>query len=139
MTNIRLKEIREDSKLTQKEFAECINLKQEKIRDIENDRAKVTVEIAESIEDKFGINLRWLLSGRGEKFINDNFSSKINVNNRDGNIALNGGSININKEDYSNIEEIRELLDLLKDVPKSWIPKLIEKLRTSLNKIDDIF
>jgi len=137
MSNLRLKEIREDNKLTQKEFAECINLKHEKIRDIENDKAKVTVEIAVAIEDKFNINLRWLLSGRGNKFINEEHS--INLNNRDGNIAINGSNININKNDYSNFEDIKELLFLLKEVPKSWIPKINEKLKKSLNEIDEIF
>ncbi|MCG3667474.1 helix-turn-helix transcriptional regulator [Aliarcobacter butzleri] len=137
MSNLRLKEIREDNKLTQKEFAECINLKHEKIRDIENDKAKVTVEIAVAIEDKFNINLRWLLSGRGNKFINEEHS--INLNNRDGNIAINGSNININKNDYSNFEDIKELLFLLKEAPKSWIPKINEKLKKSLNEIDEIF
>ncbi|MCG3703772.1 helix-turn-helix transcriptional regulator [Aliarcobacter butzleri] len=137
MSNLRLKEIREDNKLTQKEFAECINLKHEKIRDIENDKAKVTVEIAVAIEDKFHINLRWLLSGRGNKFINEEHS--INLNNRDGNIAINGSNININKNDYSNFEDIKELLSLLKEAPKSWIPKINEKLKKSLNEIDEIF
>ncbi|MDN5070448.1 helix-turn-helix transcriptional regulator [Aliarcobacter butzleri] len=119
MSNIRLKEIREDNKLTQKEFAECINLKQEKIRDIENSKAKVTVEIAIAIEDKFSINLRWLLSGRGDKSINEKFC--INVN------------------DYPNVEDIKELLGLLKEAPKSWIQKENERLKKSLIEVDKIF
>ncbi|RBQ27610.1 helix-turn-helix transcriptional regulator [Arcobacter sp. CECT 9188] len=137
MSNIRLREVREDNKLTQKEFAECINLKQEKIRDIENDRAKITIEIAMAIEDKFSINLRWLLSGRGDKFLTKD-KHTINVNNKDGNVAVNG-TININKDEYSNIEDITELLNLLKEVPKSVIPKLNKKLRASLKTFDEIF
>lgn len=119
MPNIRLKEIREDNKLTQKEFAECINLKQEKIRDIENYKAKVTVEIALAIEDRFNINLRWLLSGRGDKSINEKFC--------------------INTNDYPNIEDIKELLGLLKETPKSWLPKVNERLKKSLIEVDKIF
>lgn len=84
------------------------------------------------------INIDWLCTGRGNMFIEDNKTSNINVNNRDGNVAVHG-SININKEDYSNLEDIEELLNLLKEAPKSWIPKLNDKLKKSLNEINDIF
>lgn len=91
------------------------------------------------------INIDWLCTGRGNMFINKhdktsnaNINNSNNVSNKDGNVVLNG-TIIINIEEYSNIEDIQELLNLLKNVPKSWIPKLTEKIKTSLNKIDDIF
>lgn len=142
----RFKKVREYLDLKQEEMANIFDFKWHKIKDIEIGKQKVSIELAELVEEKFSINGWWLLTGKGNMLIDENSkTSNVNVNNsnnilnKNGNVALNGGSININKEDYSNIEEIRELLDLLKDVPKSWIPKLIEKLKTSLNKIDDIF
>lgn len=136
MSNLKLREVREDCKLTQKEFAESIGLKQAKVRDIENNKAKVTVEIAIAIEDKFKINSRWLLTGRGDKYIKD-ISSNINVNNSN-NVAVNG-TICINTKDYVDSAEIKELLELLKDVPKSWVKNMIDKLKKSLNAIDNDF
>ncbi|MCT7910684.1 helix-turn-helix transcriptional regulator [Arcobacter lacus] len=112
MSNKRLKEIRANNNLTQEEFAECINLKQTKIRDIENNKAKVTVEIAMAIEDKFGINLRWLLSGRGNMFIEDNISENYVISqNGNRNLALNGKQIhiNINKDDVEILEYFKKL------------------------------
>ncbi|RBQ32304.1 hypothetical protein CRU92_00910 [Arcobacter sp. FW59] len=91
------------------------------------------------------INIDWLCTGRGNMFIDENSkTSNINVNNsntisnKDGNVAVNG-TININKDEYSNIEDITELLNLLKEVPKSVIPKLNKKLRASLKTFDEIF
>jgi len=136
MYNIRLKEIRTDLKLTQKDFAYSLDLAHAKIRDIEAGKAKITIEIATRIEDKFKINLRWLLTGRGDKYLND--CNGISVNNQNGNVAVNG-KITINTHDYADSEEIKELLELLKDVPKSWIDKILIKLQKSLKAIDDEF
>jgi transcriptional regulator with XRE-family HTH domain len=136
MPNIRIKEIRTDNKLTQEEFANRLSLKQAKVRDIEAGKQKVSVEIAISIEDKFNINLRWLLTGRGEKYLGD--CNGINVNNKNGNVAVNG-TITVNTHDYADSEEIKELLELLKDVPKSWIDKILIKLKKSLKAIDEEF
>ncbi len=122
----RLKEIRTDNKLTQEEFATKINLKQAKIREIEGDRQKVSVEIAEKIEDEFNINLRWLLTGRGDKYLAD-CGNKINVNNKNGNVAVNG-TITINTHDYAD-DEIRELIELLKYAGKPMLDNFVEKLK----------
>ena len=83
------------------------------------------------------INIDWLCTGRGNMFLNDNQSSNINVNNS--NIAVNNGNgtITINANDYVDSNEIKELLELLKDVPKSWIKNIIERLKKSLNAIED--
>jgi transcriptional regulator with XRE-family HTH domain len=136
MINIRIKEIRTDNKLTQEEFAINLNLKQTKIRDIEAGKQKVSVEIAENIEDIYKINLRWLLTGRGDKYIGD--CNGINVQNHNGTVAVNG-TITINTNDYADSDEIKELLEILKDVPKSWIDKILIKLQKSLKAIDEEF
>jgi len=135
MANYRLKEVRTDNKLTQEEFASKLGLKQAKIRDIEYGKQKVSVEIASNIEDKFNINLRWLLTNRGDKYLNDN-NNGINVNNS--NIAING-VIKVNTNDYADSEEIKELLELLKEVPKSWIDKILLKLKKQLQAFDEDF
>ena len=133
----RLKEVREENRYTQKEFAEILDLKQAKVRDIEVGRGKLSMEILVKIEDEFNINLRWLLTGRGNKYLNED-AANVNVHNHNGNVAVNG-TITVNTKDYTNGEEIKELLELLKDVPKSWIDKILVKLKKSLNAIDEEF
>ena len=112
MISERVRQIRENNHLTQKQFAECLDLKHEKIRDIENDKQKLNIEIAQKIEDKFNINLRWLLTGRGDKYI-----------------------ICYCKDN----EEINELLTVLQDVPKSWITSITERVKKSLLVIEKDF
>jgi len=135
--NKRFKEIRTEFKLTQAEFAKKLDLYKAKIGEVEGGRQKVTHEIAIKVEDEFNINLRWLLTGRGEKYLNSDANS-VNVNNHNGNVAVNG-TITINTKDYADSNEIKELLELLKDVPKSWVDKIIVKLKKSLEAIDNEF
>jgi len=44
---------------------------------MEADKLKVTPEIAEAIEEKYSINLRWLLTGKGQMFEVLTFENKI--------------------------------------------------------------
>jgi len=135
--NKRFKEIRFDKDLSQKEYAEAISLKTRQVTEIERGNQKVSIDIAIKVEDEFNINLRWLLTGRGEKYLNSDANS-VNVNNQNGNVAVNG-TITINTKDYADSNEIKELLELLKDVPKSWVDKIIVKLKKSLEAIDKEF
>jgi len=123
----RLKEVREEKRYTQKDFAEHIDLKQAKIRDIEVGRGKISTDIALKIEDEFNINMRWLLSGRGDKYLNKD-SNYVNVNNHNGNVAVNG-TITIQTKDYADNDEIKEVLDLLKYASKPLLDKFVEKLK----------
>jgi len=50
------------------------------------------------------------------------------------------GNITINTKDYHvDNTEIEELLELLKDVPSSWIRSIIQKLKKSIEAIDNDF
>ena len=119
-------------------LAEELGIKSFNIRDIESGKQKIPIELAEIFEEKFSISGWWLLTGKGNMFIDDNQSSSINVNNSK-NVAVNNGNgtITINANDYVDSNEIKELLELLKDVPKSWIKNIIERLKKSLNAIED--
>lgn len=136
----RFKIIRNHLSLNQEEMAQIFQFKWHKIKDIEIGKQKVSVELAEMIENKFSISGWWLLTGRGNMFIDDNKFSNINVNNSK-NVAVNNGNgtITINANDYVDSNEIRELLEILKDVPKSWVKNIIERLKKSLNTIDDLY
>jgi transcriptional regulator with XRE-family HTH domain len=63
---LRIKELREYSKLTQSEFAEKISAKQANLSHIENLGSKISIEIIERIISNFNINSEWLLTGKGE-------------------------------------------------------------------------
>jgi len=61
----RFKKAREYLGFTQQELAEKLGFKQFKIKDIEINKQKVSLEIAENMEINFSINSCWLLTGKG--------------------------------------------------------------------------
>lgn len=73
LQNIRL----ENNYKHQPDFAKILKVKGTKVKDMEINRVKIPLEIAELIEDLFNINLRWLLTGRGEKYLSKQKSVNI--------------------------------------------------------------
>jgi len=67
----RLKEVRTKLNLTQGEIADVLGFKWHKIKDIEAGKLKLTVDIANTIEEKYSIDGWWLLTGKGEMFTNE--------------------------------------------------------------------
>lgn len=122
LTHARFKEIRFENNLSQKQFGEVLGLKARQVTEIERDNKKTTVEYAVIIEDKYGVNMRWLLTGRGDKYLKN--TPKVGEDD-----------FIINRNDYVGFEDIKELLVLLKDVPKSWTKKIIIRLEEQLKDI----
>lgn len=65
----RFMELREKLALNKTEFANEIGLKSHNIRDIENGKQKIPIDLAIKIEEKFSINGWWLLTGKGDMFL----------------------------------------------------------------------
>ncbi|MCD8030866.1 MAG: helix-turn-helix transcriptional regulator [Bacteroides sp.] len=64
----RLKEIRKDLNLSQEEFSERLGLKQGSYSDIERGKTKnISGTILRLIENLYGVNPDWIISGEGEK------------------------------------------------------------------------
>ena len=69
MIGSRIKEYRKAKSLTQKDFAEKINIPQSTLSSIENEKWFPSSEIILSLVQNTDINLYWLLTGKGEMFI----------------------------------------------------------------------
>lgn len=65
--NIRLKELRAELDLTQREAAALLGIKPSYYSDLENDRRKITPKFAKKLQHSFGVQSDWILSGNGEK------------------------------------------------------------------------
>lgn len=63
----RIKEIRKDNKLTQKEFANKISVSRPFISRIEADKEKPSESLMKLISATFGIELDWIMQGTGYK------------------------------------------------------------------------
>lgn len=68
----RFKECRDYLSLTQEQIGEILGFKQYKIKDIETEKQKVTIEIADFLEKNFSISGWWLLTGKGEMLLKEN-------------------------------------------------------------------
>lgn len=68
MEENRLKIIRnEQDGISQGDVAEITGLPLYKIRDAESGKTKISIDIAEAMEEKFGYSFRWVLTGKGPK------------------------------------------------------------------------
>ena len=67
--NKRLRKLRENKHLTQAQLGEKIGLKGSQIRDMELGKVKVGQLISKILQFVIGINPDWLLTGRGEMFL----------------------------------------------------------------------
>ncbi|MCP3940041.1 MAG: helix-turn-helix transcriptional regulator [Desulfobacteraceae bacterium] len=84
MYSKRLKLVRKESNsLTQHQLSELLEIPLHKIKSIESDKTKISIEIALKIEEKLNFSFKWILTGVGEKFISkvDPESSIIKDNN----------------------------------------------------------
>lgn len=69
--NTRIKELRKLLKLSQREFGAIIGIRGSSESDIENGRCKVTERIIIAICAKFNVNEKWLRTGEGHMFNED--------------------------------------------------------------------
>lgn len=103
----RIKKVRESlGFLRQEDFAKSIDVKLRTYQSYEQGQVKtVPHTFIVKLYLKYNVCIVWLLTGTGDMFIGQN-STIYYINNRDGNVAVNGGTININKI-IDNKEKIR--------------------------------
>ena len=79
-TNERIKKLRISKKLSQKDFANSINLSQNHISSIEKGLRDMTIRSLEDVCRVYNVNKDWLLNGEGDMFVNvlDEFGIKDN-------------------------------------------------------------
>jgi SOS-response transcriptional repressor LexA len=68
-TGKRIKEIRKELKKTQKEFANLLNVTQSNVNYYERDEFTPSLKVLQIIRKSFNINIDWLLTGEGNKFL----------------------------------------------------------------------
>lgn len=68
--NERLMYFRKTVGITKERMAEQLNLTEQDIWDMETGKKEITEAIQRDMQEKFGVNLRWLQTGRGRMMIN---------------------------------------------------------------------
>lgn len=77
--NERIKYIRKDLKMSQKDFGEKIGLKPNSLSDIETEKNSLTEQILKAVCREFNVSEQWLRKGKGEiyKFVQTDDYSEI--------------------------------------------------------------
>ncbi len=75
MIGRRLKKIRRKLGLTQKEFATSIEISEATLRRYESGQNFPDAEVLERIADKYGVNIHWLVTGKGPMFLRDSYKN----------------------------------------------------------------
>lgn len=117
----RLKEVRSQQKLTQKEFAKILGVSNSYITQVENGIKMVGAELISSLKREFKVDCAWLLTGMGDMYMS---LPRNNVShNGAGNVLLLLDNIKQDQKNYftscRRIEKcLAELSEMLKQNKK---------------------
>lgn len=129
----RVKELRKILNLTQTEFSNSINLKQNSYSKIENGRVALTERNIKTICEKFNVNEDWLRNGNEPIFIDKDNNNYINelIKKYD----INSNEINILKKLINIDENTRnKIINFMFDIIKENIDKIDENKILNISK-----
>lgn len=129
----RIKLVREQSKLTQEELAQKIDISKRSLGYYEKDEKEPVVSTVKLIAKFCNINEIWLLTGKGSMKENTN-----SINGYDNSNNVINGNIIVNPKNYQDAKDIEEIVELLKIAPKSFLDRLKNKLLEINNMFDKI-
>lgn len=113
----RIKEIRKEQKMTQKQFGDRLTLSQSQIACYENGFSFIPPRVIKQIQKEFGINEDWLLTGTGEKYSISNqdleLAETLAILTLSENPLLKELASKLVKLDTEHLESINNLVDLL--------------------------
>lgn len=129
--------LRVDLSLTKKDFSIELGITQNAYTNYIQGKRSLPTDLLIKIQNLYKVNINWLLTGKGEMYLEEPKETKkadgISINGANNHTVVNGSgniSINIAKSDFKDDSaEVEELISLLKYAPKSFIVKIIEKLR----------
>ena len=117
--NERLKQVREEQRLTQTEMASKLKMQLTSYNHIERGRNNISPRVALLIKLLFGVREEWLLDGQGEKFdsaidIYDNRSSLFDFSVKEPDVDYGPTNDFLNEcANFDNIEMLRKKYKLL--------------------------
>jgi transcriptional regulator with XRE-family HTH domain len=75
--SLRIRELRQEKKMSGKEFSSAINIDNSQYSKIENGKLAPTIEHLMEIYSKFNVSINWLLTGEGEKYIGSKIAPEV--------------------------------------------------------------
>jgi transcriptional regulator with XRE-family HTH domain len=101
----RVRQIRKERRLTQKEFAEPIEISHKYVSDIEKGKIVPSRAVIKLMELTYGLNHDWLLEGDGKKYLDPDFSEKKSVEP-----ALAPNQMTLDAESWDLLRQVYEII-----------------------------
>jgi transcriptional regulator with XRE-family HTH domain len=131
--NERFKQIRKKSGLNQKDFAEKLGTTQANISRYEKGELDINTEIQRKLAEHFGVNIHWLVTGKGEQTFKEANIKQVGTNiNTMG--SVNNSTISITRSNDSEMQEILQDLYMLPDNKRKKIYHLIKAELTEIQR-----
>ncbi|VDH16768.1 transcriptional repressor DicA [Algoriella xinjiangensis] len=128
----KIKKLREESKLSQRDFAKKINVSAPYLSALENDKKEVTSKIIQKLHQEFNVSSDWLLFSSDNNVIkkdnklvnqNDNFNDNL-INKKDNNVKSSNDDFSnlLNTFDYykSQVNEVLYSIYAVLTIKKSY-------------------
>jgi len=124
----RLRKIRRDSELNQKEFADSLGMTSQRISELERGKLKnLKPDEISKLKEIYNVDTLWLTTGEG-KFSVDKGAI----------VGVNNGNMTFNTSNFNHGEEVREILELFNYAPPEYLKKIKERLENFRKLTDDI-
>lgn len=123
----RIKELKAELKLTSAELAASLQIPTRTIGSYERDEAQPGPKFLNALICKFGININWLLTGKGNKYISKKQEAEMNY------IA------NLQEKLKLTDNELQGLIDILEtDASRDMVLKFIEIKKGNKEALDSL-
>jgi len=125
--NKRLDKVRELEGFTKKKYASMLDITAQAYNNYYKGERDIPTELAIKVNHLFNISLDWLLTGKGDMYLNNSVSQSVVGDN---NIQIGGenGNISINTNKFSHKNDVMEIIELLEYAPSGFLTIVKDKL-----------
>jgi len=124
---VRMKLLKSELGLNQKEFAKAIEISPSKLSQYETGKYLMKIDVAIKINNIFNVSLDWLFLGKGEIFIENNEDINITGDINKSAVAIKGtatNNSNNNELSKEENEEIEKVCQVIRKLSKQKVKKL---------------
>ena len=140
MIEKRIKEVRKKLKYNSRDdFATNMGIPFSTLRSYEQGKSSIPHTFLIKLNEQYSVSIDWLLTGKGEMFINSEPKNSEASGSNNNVVGFNNINGDITINEYNDKEDIKEIVELLKFVPKATLHRLKDKLNKIKEVNEDIF
>ena len=126
MISKRLDKVRELEGFTKKKYASELGITAQAYNNYYKGERDIPTELSIKINQLFNVSLDWLLTGKGEMYLDKGTSNTVIGSN---NVIGSGNNVNINMSQFDHKDDIKEIIELLQYAPSGFLDTIKDKLK----------